>query len=162
MITKEILHEYVKYDFETGIFTWKKKSGDKCVIGGIVGGVQPQGYIQMQICGHNLRGHQAAWLYVYGYYPKQIDHKNRIKTDNRIYNLREVTSTQNLFNIGIKKDNTTGVKNVHWCNSKKRFIAKLKIKNKTNYIGSFINIEDAKLAIIYARNKLHGEYVCHE
>ena len=42
---------------------------------------------------------RLAWFYVYGEWPKQcIDHINRIKTDNRIANLRDVSHKENMAN----------------------------------------------------------------
>ncbi|MBP3850453.1 MAG: HNH endonuclease [Prevotella sp.] len=39
--------------------------------------------------------HRLVWALVYGRFPKQIDHLNGIKTDNRLENLREVNQSQN-------------------------------------------------------------------
>ena len=39
--------------------------------------------------------HRLVWALVYGRFPRQIDHLNGIKTDNRLANLREVTTSEN-------------------------------------------------------------------
>ena len=39
-----------------------------------------------------------------------VDHKNRIRDDNRIENLRWVTHKENMSNLGIMKTNTSGMK----------------------------------------------------
>ena len=39
--------------------------------------------------------HRAAWALFYGRWPKEIDHLNGNKTDNRIENLREVSRGEN-------------------------------------------------------------------
>ena len=41
-----------------------------------------------------------------------VDHINRIRTDNRIDNLRWVTQQQNCCNLGLQKNNTVGHKNI--------------------------------------------------
>ena len=60
------------------------------------------GYIEMKIQ-HNkkankLFAHIFAWFWVNKECDKQIDHKNRIRDDNRISNLRSVTNQENAFN----------------------------------------------------------------
>lgn len=98
-------------------------------------------------------------MFIHGDMPKEkIDHVNGIKDDNRISNIRIATGTENLANIGPKKDNTSGTKNVHWCNSKRRWIAKIKKNGKTRQIGSFLIYDDAVLAALKARVEIFGDF----
>jgi len=99
MLTQAELHQYLNYDPQTGIFTWKVKLSDKINIGQKTGCKNNRGYLLIKINKKLYRAHRLAWLYVYGYFPKfTIDHINRIKTDNRIENLRDVTIQENLKN----------------------------------------------------------------
>lgn len=46
-----------------------------------------------------FKAHRVAWLLHYGKWPDNtIDHKNRITSDNRIINLRDVTQAENNMN----------------------------------------------------------------
>ena len=112
MISQEQLKTLVKYDSNTGIFTWNKsrkgaKSGDK------VGTISANGYCQACLNYKKYYLHRLAWLYEYGEMPiSEIDHINRIKTDNRICNLRLATRSENLANTKINSRNISGHKNV--------------------------------------------------
>ena len=54
------------------------------------------------------KAHRIAWKMVYGIDPVQIDHDNRIRTDNRLSNLVESSAELNAKNRGKRKDNLTG------------------------------------------------------
>ena len=65
-----------------------------------------------------------------------VDHINRIKTDNRLENLRWVTRSENEQNKGIRKDNTSGHNNVHYVCSKKVWKFQKTINKKTTRFTS--------------------------
>ena len=84
MLTQERLKELLHYDEETGLFTRKTRVASR-MKGTISGARHNKGYVQIMIDGDNYLAHRLAWFYVYGEWPKnQIDHINRIKTDNKI------------------------------------------------------------------------------
>ena len=47
---------------------------------------------------HEILLHRLVWALVYGRFPKQIDHINGNPKDNRVENLREVTTSENNLN----------------------------------------------------------------
>ena len=61
-----------------------------------------------------------------------IDHKNRIKGDNRLINLRWVTITENNINSTVRKINNTGYKNINYrtVNKKKYFNLQIQRNNQ--------------------------------
>ena len=86
-------------------------------------------------------------MYVYGEFPKnQIDHINRIKTDNSIKNLRDVDASTNHHNIGVRSHNTSGVTGVVWDSRSKKWKAQIILENKRYLIGTFKTVELAKIA----------------
>ena len=114
------------------------------------------GYLRTCINYKSYRIHRLIFMMHHGYLPKQIDHINGIKDDNRIENLRAATQSQNLFNRTLTKSNTSGVKNVTFEQNKYR--VRLRINKKLINIGTFDNLELAELVAIEARDKYHGEF----
>jgi hypothetical protein len=45
---------------------------------------------------------------------REVDHINRDRKDNRVQNLRWVTSSENQQNTGKQKNNTSGIKNISY------------------------------------------------
>lgn len=64
--------------------------GDKC------GTVNFNGYLQIRVHGKVYLAHRLIWLYHYKKWPKQIDHINRNRLDNRIENLRDCSQRINM------------------------------------------------------------------
>jgi len=60
-----------------------------------------RGYLKFKVGQKIIKAHCIAWALHYGEWPKQeIDHINRVKNDNRIVNLRDVSHTENMRNRG--------------------------------------------------------------
>lgn len=92
-------------------------------------------------------------------FPKeQIDHINRIRTDNRICNLRECSNINNQWNTNIRKDNTSGIKNIHWDNKSKEWRVQFNANKKIIYLGYFDNVELAKIALKKAKNEYRKNF----
>lgn len=99
MLTHERLKEILSYDPETGIFRWKLKISKKNNIGDIAGSLGIKGYIKICIASKYYRANRLAWFYMTGEWPKNIvDHKNRIRNDDRWINIRDFTHKENSSN----------------------------------------------------------------
>jgi hypothetical protein len=93
------LREVLDYDADTGIFTWRVRLSPKGHPGTRAGSVKPDGYRKIGIDGVQHSEHRLAWLYHYGTEPPPfLDHRNTLKDDNRIANLRPATMSQNAMN----------------------------------------------------------------
>jgi len=110
------------------------------------------GYISFTICykgkEYNLYGHIFAWYYKHNIIVDFLDHKNNIRTDNSIENLRSVTRVQNSFN----KINTKGY---YFDKSRNKYAAVICISGKRIHLGRFEVEEDARNAYLEAKKIYH-------
>lgn len=158
LITHDDLLRQLRYDAETGAFTWKVKS-KKSSIGGGAGGVRPHGYEMIGLWYRRYYSHRLAWFYITGKWPAgQIDHINGDRSDNRFCNLRIATHSENQHNRGRQINNRSGAPGVHWANREQRWIAKIKINGKTRHIGAFIELSAAIAARQLAEQKFFGTF----
>ena len=76
-------------------------------------GIFDDGYIIICYDGFYIFAHRLAFAIKSGFWPiEEVDHKNRIKSDNRWVNLRTSTRLNNNINRGLRKDNSTGIAGV--------------------------------------------------
>ena len=143
-LTAEYLRSILSYDPETGIFTRKVSTSTSVKVGDVAGSPDGHGYLQIRVQSRPHKAHRLAWLYVYGEWPKdQLDHINRIRTDNRISNLREVTNKQNLQNAGKRSNNTSGHPGVCWNKQNSKWRAQIMHNYKHTHLGYFSTLEEA-------------------
>lgn len=87
-----------------------------------------------------------------------VDHINGNTLDNRKENLRLCTMSQNMFNQGAQKDNTSGYKGVSYVKDRGKWSAQIAIRGKTHYLGYFHTPNEAYEAYCTAAKQLHGEF----
>lgn len=76
-------------------------------------GIIDDGYVIICYDNFYIFAHRLAFVLKTGRWPiEEVDHINRIKTDNRWLNLREATRYHNIVNRGLRKDNSTGITGV--------------------------------------------------
>ena len=159
MITQELVKEL--FEYRDGELYRKVANSNRVKIGDKVGTVNNLGYLCTQINGKIYKNHRLIFLMFKGYLPKYIDHINGIKTDNRIENLRECTSSQNNLNRKQRSNNTSGVKGVMWHKRDKKWEVRMQINGKYKYFGRYHDIEVAKFIADTTRHKFHGEFANH-
>ena len=153
------LEEALSYNKRTGLFTWTKTISNRVSIGDVCSTINKAGYIAIMVSKKLYLGHRLAWYFTYGKFPtKEIDHINRVKTDNRIENLREVTSSENSRNMPITKRNNSGTIGVSWYKSRQKWRATIMNNNKQIHLGYFDNKNDA----IQVRKFYEAEYNYHK
>lgn len=161
VITCEELKSRVHYDPDTGVFTWiwLPNKAQRVKIGDIAGYVNKLGYSQLMIDRKTYKSHRLAWLYVYGSFPILfLDHIDGNPTNNRISNLRECTNAENLKNVGITNQNTSGFKGVGWYKPLNKWRSQASIDDKLHHIGYFTTPEEASEAYQKFAKEHHGEF----
>jgi hypothetical protein len=83
------------------------------------------------IFGRAYKAHRIVWKMIHGSDPGIVDHINGDATDNRIANLRVVTSAGNMKNLTRRKDNTSGHTGIVWLPKKQRWCAQVRVDGKS-------------------------------
>lgn len=155
-VTQDQLKELLHYDPETGVFTNKVTRNPRAKQGAIAGSLNTLGYVVIQISMQKIHAHRLAWLYVYGCWPKnQIDHINRIRNDNRLCNLRDVTSSENIHNTSDNRKNTSGYRGVTWNRDRGKWQAQIMASKQYFHLGLYDSPEEAFAVVSAKRRELH-------
>lgn len=121
-----------------------------------IGRKDKDGYLSLHVRGRSYRAHHVAWALTYGEWPEMIDHINGDRADNRIANLRKATCMQNSHNQRkAHRDSAHGLLGVDLNKSKGRFRARIQVAGKRVTLGGFGSAEEAHLAYVAAKRKLH-------
>ncbi len=172
-ITAELVRQLLDYDLETGILRWKMRTPDmfaetaqrtaihNCNAWNAKNAGKQivclaQGYIKFAIFENGFLAHRVIWLWMTGEWPPDdIDHKNGNRSDNRWYNLRLATRSENNENRNGKGKGRSGFIGVLWDEHLKKYRARINKNGKSIYLGCFINPEDASRAYKIAKRGFH-------
>lgn len=159
-MTYEEVHSLFTYDPE-GFLVWTPKVNNQ-FIGKRAGGLSDSGYWYIYMAaskGKYFRAHRLIWLWHTGQMPRgSIDHINRIKTDNRIENLREATHAQQMANKTIHPNSKQKYKGVE--RKGNRYRSRINIKGKRVYLGYYNTPEEAYTAYCNKAKEVHGDFAC--
>lgn len=174
MLTQKYLKECLKYNPDTGIFTWLKRpqshfkldrvgktwntrfSGKAAGFKLIVPATKDH-YLKIGIGDKEYLASRLAWFYVHGEWPEIIDHEDGNKLNNAISNLRNTTRQGNQQNLKRGIDNKSGQCGV--CKEKRsgKWRAYINIKGKQKGFGLHDDFESA----VSARKKAEKSYGFH-
>jgi hypothetical protein len=127
--------------------------------GDIAGTVKGDGYRRIMIGGELMYEHRLVWLYHHEAWPENdLDHIDGCKTNNRIWNLREATRSENGFNQGLSKTNTSGFKGVSWNTSANKWKAGITTDGRNVHLGYFETKEDAAFVAEFVRRETRGVF----
>lgn len=139
---------------------WNAKYAGKRVFA-----IDGNGYRTGRIFGVAYRATHIAWAMVHGAWPQGvIDHKNGVRDDDRIENLRDISAAENNLNRGRGCNNKSGVTGVY--RHRNSWVAEITISGKKRYLGRFRSISEASHAREVAKLELgfykeHGIRLSH-
>lgn len=85
-------------------------------------------------------------------------HGKETRNDNRKENLRPCIHQENMMNIGLRGNNTSGVTGVCWNKRRQKWTSWITYKNNVIRLGLFDKFEDAVKARKEAEEKYFGEW----
>jgi len=161
MISQSKLKEKLHYNQDTGVFIWIGTKSNIVKNGDIAGTPSGHGYLIVGIKNKKYYLHRLAWLYVYDEIPGDIDHINHNRSDNRICNLRNVTSKENSKNRSKQSNNKSGMVGVTWYKNYNKWRSYIKVDGKQISLGYFTQFYEAVNArknaeVLYGFHKNHG------
>lgn len=104
------------------------------------------GYLKGAFQGQNFYAHRIIFMLVHGYDPKDIDHDDGNRTNNRISNLLDRSRTENMRNRALSSNNTSGHAGVNWSDHHKLWFATIGQSGQTIHLGWFSLQSDAIVA----------------
>jgi len=136
------------FDPESGLFHWKPRgvtAWDRRWAGKRAFISDTHGYRTGSLFGETgVLAHRVAWKIHYGDDPRgEVDHINGDRADNRICNLRVVSTKDNRRNAAIPRHNTSGSVGVRFKSEKRKWQAYISEGNRYVHLGYFTSRDDA-------------------
>jgi hypothetical protein len=156
-LTWERLNDLFEVYPETGILIWRKNPGKMNKAGRVAGDLNHRfGYVIISIDRKKYKRHRLIWFYVHREWPPEdLDHINGLRSEDSISNLRLATRSQNLWNAGKSKTNTSGHKGVSWRKTRGKWRASIMKHGIYHVLGDFSDVNDAIKARKEAEIQLH-------
>lgn len=167
-ITPELCRQLLRYEPETGKLYWLSRSLYSWTVA-FAGkeaftSVDNHGYRRGAILQVFFKAHRVIWAMNYNHWPDgEIDHIDGDRTNNRLANLRCVTTSQNQKNAKhSRRNSTSGVTGVYWNAADQRWRAQIGVDGEKLTLGSHLSLKDATAArraaeIKYGFDPSHGK-----
>jgi hypothetical protein len=171
-ITPELCRQLLRYEPDTGKLFWlprtasmfrdgKQSAAHNCAIWNgrfanreAFTSISNHGYNRGCIFEIYLTAHQVAWAMCYGEWAPEIDHRNGIRSDNRIANLKPVDRRGNNLNHGMDRRNKSGTTGVFWNAQRGKWQARITLHRRDKHLGFFDAVEDAREARLAAEKSM--------
>lgn len=175
-IASTVLNELLRYDPDSGLLYWlarapihfadterRSSARNAAWWNGRFAGKRAckpdghRGYLRVSIFGEEYPAHRIVWAMQTGAWPRGgLDHADGDKTNNRLHNLREATTSEN--NRNRASFGRSAFRGVSWRTSQSCWIAAIKADGKVTFLGTFNNEEDAARAYDKAALLKHGKF----
>ena len=145
------------FTYNNGKLFWKGSlSGKNRVNGREAGSLNENGYLIVEVGGKAFAAHRIVWLMHHGQWPAgDIDHRNGVRHDNHIANLRDVAHEINTQNRrAANSGSRTGLLGVT-VHENGQFRARIRVHGRLKSLGLFDDAEAAHTAYVEAKRKLH-------
>lgn len=162
MLSREQLLNTLRYIPETGDFIRLMKTSSRAVTGLLNPRPNHKGYLPLRLNGKIYLLHRLAWFYSYGVWPTgQLDHIDGNPANNKLSNLRDVSSQENSWNRRRPSHhNSTGYLGVarvkYKGTSPDRFKAAVVINGVRTRIGTYLTPEEAHENYVKVKRQLHS------
>lgn len=115
------------------------------------------GYGSLSVGGRPMKAHRFAYLLSNGAIPDGllVDHECRNRRCVEPNHLRLATKKQNAENVGLRRDNVSGVRGVTWAKERKRWMVTVTHNGRHINGGYFRNLEDAARRASDLRSELY-------
>lgn len=152
-LTYERAIEILQYDAENGVLMRKLISGRWKICGHKPRRSDGRG--EVRIDGKSYLAHRLIWLLVYREWPEFVDHIDRHPMNNKIENLRATNRTENMHNLGMYKNNSSGYLGVSLFKRRNKYQARIMLNGKRIHLGYFNTAEEAFTAYMLAKIQYH-------
>jgi hypothetical protein len=156
IISQDYLREI--FDYKDGKLYYKKKYAKTIRLGKKAGRLTSNGYWEISLHDKPYKAHRIIFMMFYGYFPKQVDHIDGNRINNKIENLREANNTLNQYNSKLRKDSKSGIKGVRWYPNYKKWVVDCRVNGKRHHLGYFEDLNEAKIKLTEFRQQHHGEF----
>lgn len=160
-LTAEYLRAILDYNPSTGLFTNKVQRGQRGPIGAVAGSYDKDGYIMIMINRQKFRAGRLAFLYMKGYWPIEVDHRDRDRANDAWLNLRECTRSQNTAHSE-RAVGESGLRGVRFDPRSSTWRARIAFGGYREWLGPFSTKEEAYAAYLAAADSTHGEFALHK
>lgn len=140
------------FEYKGGVLYWRISPKPGVSAGDVAGYPVNTGYWRVTFKGTSMSRNRLVWIMHNGAIPDgvEVDHKDRVRANDKINNLSLMTSSQNNSNRGVFKNNKSGSRGVTITDSGK-FKAQITVNGEVLHLGTHDTLFAASAAYEKAR-----------